>query len=169
MAEAEAERQRTSLCLCLCLCLLLLLLLLLPLSSSSSPLLSPPPPAPPLSVPALDLCPCWIEEAGSTLRSSQAVPHPSTNRALCRLTSEVGRDPVCSTWYGRQRQMGPETYQPRLITKAFPTPRPVRQQSENKTHAVQTSIGGKGYLTVPPIICDFRNPLECPTQLSTIH
>ena len=43
------------------------------------------------------------EKAGSTLRSSRAVPHPSTNRALRRLTSEFGRDPVHSTWYGRQR------------------------------------------------------------------
>jgi hypothetical protein len=33
-------------------------------------------------------------KADSTLRSSQAVPHPSTNRALCHLTSEVERDPV---------------------------------------------------------------------------
>ena len=30
-------------------------------------------------------------------------PHSSTNRALRRLTSEVGRDPVHSTRYGRQR------------------------------------------------------------------
>ena len=44
-------------------------------------------------------------KADSTLRSSRAVPHPSTNRALRRLTSEVGRDPVCSTRYGRQRYM----------------------------------------------------------------
>ena len=43
------------------------------------------------------------DKADSTLRSSQAVPHPSTNRALCRLTSEVRRDPVHSTWYGRQQ------------------------------------------------------------------
>ena len=43
-------------------------------------------------------------KADSTLRSSQAVPHPSTNRALRRLTSEVRRDPVCSTRYGRQRR-----------------------------------------------------------------
>ena len=43
-------------------------------------------------------------KADSTLRSSQAVPHPSTDRALSRLTSEVERDPVHSTWYGRQRQ-----------------------------------------------------------------
>ena len=43
-------------------------------------------------------------KAGSTLRSSRAVPHPSTNRALRRLTSEVRRDPVRSTRYGRQQQ-----------------------------------------------------------------
>ena len=42
-------------------------------------------------------------KADSTLRCSQAVPHPSTNRALRRLTSEVGRDPVHSTRYGRRR------------------------------------------------------------------
>ena len=44
-------------------------------------------------------------KAGGTLRSSRAVPHPSTNRALRRLTSEFGRDPVHSTRYGRQRQI----------------------------------------------------------------
>ncbi len=40
---------------------------------------------------------------GSTLRSSRAPPHLSTNQALRRLTSEVGRDPVRSRRYGRQR------------------------------------------------------------------
>ena len=44
-----------------------------------------------------------FEKADSTLRSSQAVPHPSTNQALRRLTSEVRRDPVHSTRYGRRR------------------------------------------------------------------
>ena len=45
-------------------------------------------------------CAC---KAVSTLRSSREVPHPNTNRALRRLTSEVGKDPVHSTRYGRQR------------------------------------------------------------------
>ena len=40
---------------------------------------------------------CRSTKADSTLRSSQVVPHPSTNRALSRLTSEVRRDPVHST------------------------------------------------------------------------
>ena len=44
------------------------------------------------------------QKADSTLRYSQAVPDPSTNRALSRLTSEVERDPVHSTRYGRQRE-----------------------------------------------------------------
>ena len=43
-------------------------------------------------------------KADSTLRSSQAVPHPSTDRALRCLTSEVKRDPVHSTRYGRRRK-----------------------------------------------------------------
>ena len=43
-------------------------------------------------------------KADSTLRSSQAVPHPSTNWALRCLTSEVERDPVHSTRYGRRRK-----------------------------------------------------------------
>ena len=42
--------------------------------------------------------------ADSTLRSSQADSHPSTDRALCCLTSEAERDPVHSTRYGRRRK-----------------------------------------------------------------
>jgi hypothetical protein len=43
-------------------------------------------------------------KADSTLRTSRAVPHPSASRAPCRLTSEVERDPVHWTRYGRQRK-----------------------------------------------------------------
>ena len=45
------------------------------------------------------------QKASSTQRDSQAVPHPSTNRALHRLTAEFGRDPVCSMRYGRWRNI----------------------------------------------------------------
>ena len=45
-------------------------------------------------------------KADSTLRTSRAVPHPGTYRALFRLTSEVERYPVHSTRYGRQRTPG---------------------------------------------------------------
>ena len=36
-------------------------------------------------------------------RDSQAVTHPSTNRARRCLTSVIRREPVYSTWYGRRR------------------------------------------------------------------
>ena len=36
-------------------------------------------------------------------RYSQAVSHPSTNRARRCLTSVIGREPVYSAWYGRRR------------------------------------------------------------------
>ena len=59
------------------------------------------------------------QKADSTLRTSQAVPHPSTIRALRRLTSEVGRDPVYSTRYGRQRLL--------VIPKVGATSRPAQR------------------------------------------
>ena len=43
------------------------------------------------------------QKANSTLRASRAVPHPSTDRAFRRLTSEFGWDRVHSTKYGRRR------------------------------------------------------------------
>ena len=48
------------------------------------------------------------QKAGGTLRCSQTVPQSSTDRALRRLTSEFGRDPVYSARYGRQRRLGVE-------------------------------------------------------------
>ena len=43
------------------------------------------------------------QKANSTPRASRAVPHPSTDRAFRRLTSEFGWDRVYSTKYGRWR------------------------------------------------------------------
>ena len=40
-------------------------------------------------------------------RYSQAVTHPSTDRARHCLTSQIGRDGVYSTWYGRRQQLDP--------------------------------------------------------------
>ena len=37
---------------------------------------------------------------------SQAVSDPSTNQAQRCLTCQIGRDGVCSTWYGRKRKGG---------------------------------------------------------------
>ena len=44
------------------------------------------------------------KRANSTRRASRAVPHPSTDRAFRRLTSEFGWDRVYSTKYGRWRK-----------------------------------------------------------------
>ena len=40
----------------------------------------------------------------NSTRCSQAVSHPSTNRAQRCLTSVIGRELVFSTWYGRCRE-----------------------------------------------------------------
>ena len=40
-------------------------------------------------------------ESDNDTRCSQAVTHPSTNRAWCCLTSVTGRELVFSPWYGR--------------------------------------------------------------------
>ena len=45
-------------------------------------------------------------ENDNDTRCSQAVTHPSTNRARCCLTSVIGRELVFSAWYGRCRQVG---------------------------------------------------------------
>ena len=44
------------------------------------------------------------KKVANSTRCSQAVTHPSTNRARRCLTSVIGREPVLSTWYGRWRQ-----------------------------------------------------------------
>ena len=45
------------------------------------------------------------DKKGYNTWCSQAVSHPSTNQALCCLTSVIGREPVHSTWYGRSRSL----------------------------------------------------------------
>ncbi|CAK8685432.1 unnamed protein product [Clavelina lepadiformis] len=40
---------------------------------------------------------------GDFNRNKKAVTHPSTNRARGCLTSQIERDRVYSTWYGRRR------------------------------------------------------------------
>ena len=62
-----------------------------------------PPHAPPPQKPT-----ATTTNADSTLKSSQAVVHPSTNGALRHLTSEFRRDLVHWTRYGRQRHLNLE-------------------------------------------------------------
>ena len=44
----------------------------------------------------------WFMQKTYSTEYSQAVTHPSTNSALCCLTSVIGRELVFSTWYGRR-------------------------------------------------------------------
>ena len=57
-----------------------------------------------------------MKKASSTQRTSQAVPHPSTDRALQRLTSKFGRDSVYSLRYGRWQTVYRIVYQ--LVIKS---------------------------------------------------
>ena len=70
-------------------------------------------------------------KADST-RASQAVPHPSTDRALRHLTSEFGRDPVHSTRYGRQRREVRQTRHMNTNSPKRPKPSGTREGNTSK-------------------------------------
>ena len=53
-------------------------------------------------------------QTSSTRRCSQTVTHPSTNRALCQLTSEFRWDRVYTSQYGRWRNSGFECFPARI-------------------------------------------------------
>ena len=84
-----------------------------------------------------------VQKADSTLRSSRAVPHPSTNRALRRLTSEFGRDPVHSTRYGRWRHLSGAgcVHMMGLLLKAVPWCRRATQEMAFISQAVALTLG----------------------------
>ena len=70
------------------------------------------------------------KKANSTLRASRAVPHPSTDRAFRRLTSEFGWDRVHSTKYGRWRnELSPH----RLTTKLASRDTHSKRWNRNRT------------------------------------
>ena len=74
-----------------------------------------------------------VKQNANSIWYSQAVTHPSTNQTQRCLTSLIGREAVCSTWYGRWREkLGghrsyslctPVLYRPR----SRPRPRPKDQ------------------------------------------
>ena len=100
------------------------------------------------------------EKADSTLRSSQAVPHPSTNRALRRLTSEVRRDPVHSTRYGRQRGSCTATLQRRPSAQQG-GPRATRRETPS-TSAFVGEARAHYVPKAPPIYDVGGSPLSPP-------
>ena len=61
------------------------------------------------------------EKANGTRRASQAVPHPSTDRALRCLTSEFGWDRVHSSQYGRWRRISRQIHS---LDRQFHPPTP---------------------------------------------
>ena len=79
------------------------------------------------------------KKASSTLRTSQAVPHPSTDRAFGCLTSEFGWDRVCSTEYGRWRKYAAQNWSQSLfkIVPPFPT---IDRKSYKSSHHFPPSI-----------------------------
>ena len=98
------------------------------------------------------------EKADSTRRSSRAVPHPSTNRALRRLTSEVRRDPVYSTRYGRQQQCWEERRSATLRRGNLPRRRERhRDMSTLLNCAPQNKLGAASSGGDPPTRCAERS------------
>ena len=86
------------------------------------------------------------EKADSTQRSSQAVPHPSTNRALCRLTSEVRRDPVFSaTVWPSAKVMFRKNYAEKLHK-----PKPVGRKLKTSSLRIKIRLLGRMELVPQP-------------------
>ena len=88
-------------------------------------------------------CICVCSCASCCICSSRAVPHPSTNRALRRLTSEVRRDPVHSTRYGRWRHLSGAgcVHMMGLLLKAVPWCRRATQEMAFISQAVALTLG----------------------------
>ena len=86
---------------------------------------------------------------GVLREKKSAVPQPSTDRALRRLTSEFGRDPVYLLWYSRWRQsqtfvsqtfVVAETTHGAHTERAHRVCTPVRTQSAHTERARRVSV-----------------------------
>ena len=65
-------------------------------------------------------------------RCSQAVPHPSTILARRCLTAVIGREQVCSSWYGRRRSVA--RICPRQSSSSFSLHTTSQSSKKNRPH-----------------------------------
>ena len=87
-------------------------------------------------------------------RTSRAVPHHSTNLAFSRLTSEFGRDPVCSTEYGLSHWLL-QTAAAAGSRTAFPPAlhaRPAANKQTNKERKKERKKESDWHLAFPSVL-----------------
>ena len=76
-------------------------------------------------------------------RTSQVVPHPSTNRAWACLTSQIGRDAVCPDQYGRTHFVLCRDPYMKAVEMDGRGPKPTALNGKEKWRAYRMAIGGK--------------------------
>ena len=101
-------------------------------------------------------------KADSTLRYSQAVPDPNTNRALSHLTSEVRRDPVHSTRYGRQQMSICDIHCLTLLSSSCWAHSPLLGQHVSSKEAGRTTLSGPHSKSASSVAATYKPPMLVP-------
>ena len=102
------------------------------------------------------------QKADSTLRYPQAVPDPSTNRALSRLTSEVRRDPVHLTRYGRQRMSTCDIHCLTLLSSSCWAHSPLLGRHVSSKEAGRTTLSGPHNKSASSVAATYKPPMLVP-------